>query len=165
MDHSELMVKMALAGWNTQISRAAQTFDAFSDADFQQQVSPGKNRIIYLYGHLASYHDALKETLGIGKRHRPELHAPFLQNPDDLQAVMPSVAELREFWNSIHLELEELFASLSAEDWFKRHNAMSDADFEKDPSRNRLSVLLNRTNHVAYHLGQVKLVKPEVLKP
>ena len=99
----------------------------------------------------------------LGKRHRPELHGPFLQNPDDLQADMPSVAELREFWNNIHLELEELFASLSAEDWFKRHNAMSDEDFEKDPSRNRLSVLLNRTNHMAYHLGQVKLVRPEVL--
>ena len=162
MDQASLLVQMAIAGWKTQISRATQTFDAFSDEEFFLQVSPGKNRIIYLYGHLASYHDALKETLGIGKRHRPELHAAFLQNPDDRDALMPSVAELREFWNSIHSELDELFALLSPEEWFQRHNAMTDEDFFKDPIRNKLSVLLNRTSHVAYHLGQVKLVKPRL---
>jgi hypothetical protein len=29
----------------------------------------------------------------------------------------------------------------------------------KEPTRNKLSVLLNRTSHVAYHLGQLILAK------
>ena len=35
---------------------------------------------------------------------------------------------------------------------------MTDADFAANPLRNRLAVLLSRTGHVAYHLGQCALV-------
>ena len=45
------------------------------------------------------------------------------------------------------------------DDWFSRHTAMTDEDFEKEPGRNKLSVVINRTNHMAYHLGQLVLVK------
>jgi hypothetical protein len=34
---------------------------------------------------------------------------------------------------------------------------VSDADFGVNPLRNRLAVLLSRTEHIAYHLGQVAL--------
>jgi hypothetical protein len=35
---------------------------------------------------------------------------------------------------------------------------MTDEDFKANPLRNRLAVLLNRTNHLSYHLGQAALV-------
>ena len=161
MDQVSLTVNMALNGWNAQISRADQVFNSFSESEFYKPIAPGKNRIIYLFGHLAAYHDALKDTLGLGHRERPELYTTFLKNSDDINAVMPSVTELRQYWTLVHNQLQDLFTGLSAQDWFARHNTMTDEDFLKDPSRNRLSVLLNRTNHVAYHLGQVRLVKPE----
>jgi len=160
MDQQQLFVNMGLASWNLQISRAEKIFNAFTDEQFYAEVAPGKNRIIYLYGHLAAYHDALKETLGLGKASRSELFEIFLKNADDKNAEFPSIAELKIFWQSVHAELNELFVNLPASEWFKRHNAMTDEDFEKDPSRNRLSVLLSRANHVAYHIGQVNLVKP-----
>jgi len=143
------------------MARAEKAFNSYSDTAFYTHVAPGKNRIVYIYGHLATYHDALKETLGVGKRSRPDLAALFLQDPDNILAEYPSLIELKSFWNNVHTELNELFATLSAVEWFKRHNAMTDEDFMKDPSRNRLAVLLNRANHVAYHVGQVVLVKPE----
>ncbi|ASU33725.1 DinB family protein [Mucilaginibacter xinganensis] len=160
MNQQKIFVQMALHSWNTQLARAEKIFSSFSEAAFYLPVAPGKNRVIYLYGHLAAYHDALKETLGIGKRTEPEFAAIFLQNPDDSDAVMPSITELKKYWELVHSELNELFANTSEDDWFKRHNAMTDEDFEKDPSRNRLSVLLNRANHIAYHIGQVILVNP-----
>lgn len=160
MDQQQLFVKMGLASWNLQIARAEKIFNAYTDAEFYEPVAPGKNRIIYLYGHLAAYHDALKETLGLGKRTRYDLYTVFLQNSDNKDATIPSLNELKEYWKTVHNELTELFVNLPAGEWFKRHNAMTDDDFEKDPSRNRLSVLLNRANHVAYHIGQVNLVKP-----
>ena len=158
MDQQQVFVKMGLASWNTQIARAEKVFNAFTDEQFYTAVAPGKNRIIYLYGHLAAYHDALKETLGLGKASRPELYEVFLKNADNDNAEFPSLAELKKFWQSVHTELNELFVNLPAADWFKRHNAMKDEDFEKDPSRNRLSVVLSRANHIAYHIGQIKLV-------
>jgi hypothetical protein len=159
MDQQQIFVQIGFASWNLQITRAEKVFSAFTDEQFYQQVAPGKNRIIYLYGHLATYHDALKETLGIGKCSKPELAAYFLQNPDDYQSTPLPLVELKAYWQSVHAELAELFLNLPAAEWFKRHNAMTDGEFAKDPTRNRLSVLLNRANHVAYHTGQVNLVK------
>jgi len=160
MDQQQLFVKIGLTSWNTQIVRAEKVFNAFTDKQFYAEIAPGKNRIIYLYGHLAAYHDALKETLGLGKASRPELFEIFLKNADNKNVEYPSLTELKNFWQSIHAELNELFVNLPATEWFKRHNAMTDEDFENDPSRNRLSVLLSRANHIAYHIGQVNLVKP-----
>ncbi|MDB5139785.1 MAG: hypothetical protein JWR12_1701 [Mucilaginibacter sp.] len=160
MDQQQLFVQMALLSWNTQLKRAEKVFNSYSKDEFYLPVAPGKNRIVYLYGHLAAYHDMLKETLGIGKQNRPDLAVIFLQSPDNHSTEFPSIEELKAYWAEVHDELNTLFDQFSAADWFKRHNAMTDEDFEKDPSRNRLSVLLNRANHVAYHVGQVALVKP-----
>jgi len=38
-----------------------------------------------------------------------------------------------------------------------RHTAVSEEDFEREPHRNRFTVLLGRTTHLAYHLGQATL--------
>ncbi|RWY46003.1 DinB family protein [Mucilaginibacter gilvus] len=157
MDH-QLFVKMALQGWNTQVTRAEKYFNALSEADFQKTVAPGKNRIIYLYGHLTSYHGLLSETLGLGQAMYPELAPVFLRTPDGPLVNAYPVEKLREYWHEVHDRLTELFNALPAEDWFKRHNAMTDEDFANDPTRNRLSVLLSRTNHIAYHFGQLVLV-------
>jgi ribose 1,5-bisphosphokinase PhnN len=46
---------------------------------------------------------------------------------------------------------------VSWSDWLQRHTAVSEADFAKDASRNRFAILLSRTNHLSYHLGQALL--------
>jgi hypothetical protein len=43
--------------------------------------------------------------------------------------------------------------------WLKKHTAVSDEDFSKNPTRNRLAVFLNRTNHASFHTGQIALTK------
>jgi hypothetical protein len=49
------------------------------------------------------------------------------------------------------------FEVMSRSDWLQRHSAVSEEEFAKDPSRNRFSILLGRTNHLSYHLGQLVL--------
>jgi hypothetical protein len=44
-------------------------------------------------------------------------------------------------------------------DWLKKHAAVSEEDFIKDPTRNRIAVLESRTAHAMYHAGQVRLLK------
>jgi hypothetical protein len=39
------------------------------------------------------------------------------------------------------------------------HVYFSFADFEQEPHRNKLNMLLNWTGHLAYHFGQVALLK------
>jgi hypothetical protein len=36
---------------------------------------------------------------------------------------------------------------------------VSPEDFAKEPHRNRLNVLISRTNHMANHIGQLLLLK------
>lgn len=153
----QLFVTMAINAWNTQITRAGKIFHAFTDDELLKPVAPGKNRVIYLLGHLLTYHDMMAETLGIGTRHYHHLDNDFIINPDKKGIEKHSPEELKQHWDDVHQRLTGYFAQLQPADWFKRHNAVNDEDFAKDPTRNRLNLLMNRTGHVAYHLGQVKL--------
>ncbi len=95
--------------------------------------------------------------LGIGRRLHPEFDAAFISNPDKTQVEIPSVELVRKAWREVNRGLFEGFANLSAADWLKKHGAVSEDDFAKEPLRNRLAILLSRTNHLAYHLGQTAL--------
>jgi uncharacterized damage-inducible protein DinB len=95
--------------------------------------------------------------LGLGERLHPELDAIFVSSPDKAGAPLPFVGELRKYWDEVNGKLLSQFASLSEEEWLQRHNAVSEEDYAKDPTRNRLAVLLSRTNHMSYHLGQITL--------
>jgi ribosomal protein L16 Arg81 hydroxylase len=62
-----------------------------------------------------------------------------------------------KYWGEVNGKLLSQFENLSADEWLLRHHAMSEEDYAKDPTRNRLAVLRSRTNHVSYHLGQMTL--------
>jgi hypothetical protein len=159
MTPQQLTVKMAISAWETQVSRAEKIFHQLSDEQLWQEVSPGRNRGIYLLGHLIAVNDGLFKLFGLGERMYPELDAPFVAAPDKTNIEFPSTASLRQYWTALHEQLAEKFQHLTAEEWFQRHHSMTDEDFIKEPHRNKLSVLLNRTSHIAYHLGQVALIE------
>jgi hypothetical protein len=150
---------MALNAWQIQADRTTKFINECSDELLLKEIAPGKNRGIYLVGHLAAIHDAIPEILGFGKKVYPELAPIFITAPDKTVDKIPTMAELRAIWTSVHDRLKNEFSKIPAESWFTRHESMTDADFEKDPARNKMSVLLNRTNHFAYHFGQLRLLK------
>jgi len=150
---------MALIAWDTQVSRAEKVFHGFTDEQLWQEVSPGRNRGVYLLGHLVAVNDGMFKLFGIGERLHPEYDIPFLSSPDKSNHDFPSTTVLRQAWTEVHTKLAESFQQLSPEEWFQRHQSMTDEDFAKEPHRNKLSVLLNRTSHIAYHMGQVALIK------
>ena len=85
-------------------------------------------------------------------------HTLLAETPAVLRAAMVTAALRRnqngEFVNS---KLADAFEAFTAADWLRKHTAVSDEDFGKDPTRNRLAVVLSRTNHVSYHSGQAIL--------
>ncbi|GEP97491.1 DinB family protein [Chitinophaga cymbidii] len=159
MEPAEIFVQAALKSWNIQLKRADAFFDTISDEGLQQEIAPGKNRLIYLMGHLIAVNDSMTSLFGQGERSFEHLDDAFVKNPDRSGLPMPDAASLREDWRKAKSILTANFAALSPADWMSRHTAMTDEDFAKEPSRNKLSVLLNRTNHMAYHIGQMVLVK------
>ena len=159
MDQQTVLIKIALNAWQTQIDRATKFINDSSDELLLKEIAPGKNRGVYLVGHLAAIHDAMPEILGFGKKAHPDLAAIFITAPDKTVDKIPAFSELRVIWTSVHDRLKDEFSKIPPEKWFTRHESMTDADFEKDPARNKMSVLVNRTNHLAYHFGQLRLLK------
>ena len=95
--------------------------------------------------------------LGLRERLHPEFDVAFVSNPDKSQAAIPSHEQVHRAWNAVNAELWKGFEKMSWSDWLQRHSAVSEEDFAKDASRNRFSILLSRTNHLSYHLGQAVL--------
>ncbi len=156
---STLFTTTVLVNWETAINRANVAFDKYSDADLLKPIAPGKNRVIYLLGHLTAVSDRMLPLLGLGDRHYPHLDDLFLTRPDDPGATLPSAAELRNQWKEVNRELTEKLRSWKPEEWLMKHESVSADDFAKEPHRNRLNVVLSRTGHVSYHQGQMALVK------
>ena len=157
MTSQQLSVKVAINSWRLVVERVDKIFSNLTEDQLLKQVAPGKNRLIYVWGHLTAIHDAMFSILGLGPRLHPELDASFFSNPDKTAPQLPSAGELKKMWDEVNGTLLSQFESLSADAWLLPHSAMSEEDYAKDPTRNRLAVLLNRTNHTAYHLGQVIL--------
>ena len=157
MTSHELPVKVAINSWRLVVERADKIFSRLTEDELLREVAPGKNRGIYLWGHLIAIHDAMFPILGLGPRLHPDLDAIFVDNPDKAVAEIPSAGQLKQYWDEVNGELFSQFQNLSPDEWLLRHRAMSEEDYAKDPARNRLAVLLNRTNHLSYHVGQVTL--------
>ncbi len=159
MNKEDLFVKMVLHAWDLNNKRVTKTFDGLSDEQLFAEIAPGKNRVVYLLGHLVAVHDMMLPLLGLGERHYTQLDEAFVDNPDREIADLPTVAQLRAHWVNINDILAKQFASLTAADWLTRHSMVSEEDFAKEPHRNKLSIIISRTNHASYHLGQIVLVK------
>ena len=157
MTTHKLSAQVAINSWRLGVERANKIFSSLTDDELLNEVAPGKNRLIYLLGHLTAIHDAMFPILGLGERLHPELDAIFVSSPDKTGARLTPVGELRKYWDEVNGRLLSQFAILSADEWLLRHHAMSEEDYAKDPTRNRLAVLLSRTNHMSYHLGQMTL--------
>lgn len=159
MDTKQLMVKSALDAWTSRFEAADKMFSSLTDEQLEREVAPGKNRVLYLLGHLTAVHDRMLPLLGFEAQKYPHLDEPFLLKPDRSVADIPSVLELRTAWQTVHAALNGHISNLSPEEWFQKHTAVTNEDFEKEPHRNRINVLIGRTNHMQYHMGQVALVK------
>jgi DinB superfamily len=157
--NEELCSIAALNSWKLVISRFDQNLASLTDAQLQKQVAPGKNRLFYLVGHLTAVHDRLFPLLGIGERLHPELDEPYLTNPDRTLTDPVSASDLRKAWTEVNSKLTGAFEKFKAEDWLQKHADVSDEDFAKEPTRNRLAVVMSRTNHASFHSGQAVLAK------
>jgi hypothetical protein len=155
----QIFVKMAIGAWNSAVSQTDKLLGELSDEQLEREIAPGKNRGIYLLGHLAAVHDGMLALLDFGDPLFPHLRDVFIRTPDKEITDWPSTQELRQVWEKVSGQLTQHILALPQEEWFNRHTAVSEEDFKKEPHRNKLNVIINRTNHLNYHLGQLILLK------
>ncbi|MFC5865489.1 DinB family protein [Acidicapsa dinghuensis] len=152
-----LFVTVALKSWDVWLTRLDKILDALTDEQLESPVVPGRNRAFYIYGHLIAVNDSMIPQLRLGDPLFPEFAETFIKQPDRAATIYPTTIQLRQSWKDLNRQLSELLPQLSPTAWLERHATVSEEDFAKEPHRNRLAVLLSRTSHLSYHLGQLQL--------
>ena len=161
MLQEEVFIRMVLDAWHVHVKRTDELIDSLSDEDLLKEIAPGRNRGIYLLGHLAAVHDKMLPILGFGDQVNAKAYHLFVEQADKVIPELPSITDLRAYWNQVNGRLGTNFNNLTYKDWFQRHNSVSEEDFAREPHRNKLNLVVNRTNHLANHLGQLSLLKPK----
>lgn len=159
MNTNQTFLKMIFDRWNASIKNCDNLLNTLTDEQLQKEIAPGKNRGVYLLGHFIAVHDDMLVLLDMGEKLYPEWRKPFLDSPDKAIAELPSIKELRAAWSKQCEVLKQKFESLQPGDWFEKHTAVSAEDFAKEPHRNKLNIVLTRTTHLQYHIGQLILLK------
>jgi hypothetical protein len=156
---TEMIIRQAITAWDAQNQAVSKFFNKENLNRISEEIAPGKNRIGYIFGHLVAVNDNMLPILGLGERMHPEL-ADFISKPDKEIEKLPAAEELMQKWDEINARLSAHFRNMSPSDWMDRHTRVSAEDFAKEPHRNKLNVLLSRTAHTSYHVGQLALVNP-----
>lgn len=157
MHIEESLTKTVLNSWKSVNHRFNEVISQLSDDDLKKEIAPGRNRVLYIVGHVAATNDRLFPLLGIGERRYRDLDSVYIDQPDRAvdDPVVPSA--LKAASDDAARRITEALERFTSEEWLQKHTAVSDEDFAKDPGRNRLAVVLSRTNHMSYHLGQIML--------
>ncbi|MBA4850223.1 DinB family protein [Emticicia sp. BO119] len=158
MNHLDLSIKIAINNWQLQIIAFNSLLEKLSDQQLITEIAPAKNRGVYLLGHLTAVHDLMLPLLHFRKALYPELHSVFVEAADKTIVEIPPIIQLKEQWAAVNDTLIWHINHLPVEEWFTQHNSISEENFAKEPHRNRLNVLLSRTNHLSYHRGQLALL-------
>src|SRR5260221_11525096 len=97
MTTEQLTVTIIIASWKNTVGRADKVFSELTERQFLQEVAPGRNRILYLLGHLTAGHDGLHTVLGLGERLHPQPDGTFLSQPDKEEETQPSIFEVTKY--------------------------------------------------------------------
>lgn len=161
----KLFIKMVLDEWQKQTNRFNKMLDTLTDEQLMKETAPGRNTGIYLAGHLIAVNDAMLPLLGFGEKLYPQLEKIFLTSPDKAGLEMPSINELKKYRDEIDAKLSNAIGRLQPEEWFTKHAAVSPEDFAKELHRNKLNIIINRTNHHSYHIGQLAFLQKALVIP
>jgi hypothetical protein len=155
---SNLLVKMILMAWDAQNNYLIKLINSLTDEQLAKETSQDKNTGVYLLGHLIAISDGMLPLLGFGDRLFPEMEEVFIKNPDKSGKVFPSISDLKQRLEAVNTKLNSYFRSTDVNGWLSRHTVVSPEDFVKEPHRNKLNVVITRTGHMAYHIGQMRLL-------
>jgi len=73
MENKGSYVALGLKAWKTQIERADKLFGSLSSEDVLQEIAPGRNRPLYLWGHFCGDTRCNVATVGAGRSVSPRV--------------------------------------------------------------------------------------------
>src|ERR1700733_5108866 len=105
MPEQNHFASIALNSWKAYIERTDKLFSDLTPDQLNKEVAPGKNRLLYLLGHLTAVHDAMLPLLFLGPRLHPEMDEPFVTHPDKATQTLPSAQDVLQAWTEVNTRL------------------------------------------------------------
>src|SRR3954468_17163442 len=121
----QLVIRAVSDAWHSRITAADELFNGLTDEQLSREIAPGRNRGLYLLGHLTAVHDKMLPLLNFEPQVYPQLDEPFLSKPDKSVAEIPSTKQLREYWKTVNSKLSSHLKAMSEEEWFQKHTSVS----------------------------------------
>jgi hypothetical protein len=162
METHQFMIDQLLDQWENKIRETTDLFEAIGEGMAMEPVAPGKNRVIYLLGHLIVVHDLLFEALELGSRSFSNYDQLFL-TPQHVSNIYPPYELLLQQWTSLNSKLTARLRQLSINEWHSKHHYISEADFVVQPKRNKFNIFISRNSHLFHHAGQLALIRVKSL--
>ena len=144
--------------WRNKIHESTEMFESLGANMAMEPVAPGKNRVIYLLGHLLVIHDAIFDSLELGKRRYAHYDVLFLTPQHPANAYPPFGLLLQE-WIVLNEDLTRQLSSLSHSQWQSKLHYVSEADFILKPYKNRFCGFQCLITHLYHHSGQMELIR------
>jgi len=151
------MIGQLLDMWENKIEETTELFELLGDRFATEPVAPGKNRVIYLLGHLLVIHDGIFEALELGKRSYTHYDELFL-TPQHPANKYPPYDLLLHKWISLNKTLTFQLRHIPFDEWRSKHHYISDTDFALHPTKNKFCVFQCTTMHLFHHSGQLALI-------
>jgi hypothetical protein len=161
-NYTQQIISLILRSWSSEGAQIIRFFERYPKEIYYQPIAPGRNTAWYILGHLTAIADAMLPLFFIGERLHPEL-APFQQTPEKDLTLNMDIDAIKICFSDIQVLLAEKLKDLTPEEWMRRHALVSEEDFIKEPHRNCLNVLMSRSSHQRYHLGQLVLLSPSAV--
>jgi hypothetical protein len=154
----KMIIDQCIKAWEQRVAQTTNLIDSLGEWAMDTEIAPGRNKVVYIIGHLLVVHDKLIEGMELGERSFTDLDTLFLgaQQPD---SEYPETTWIKENWYTLNEFLNKKFSGMTVADWLSKHAYVSAEDFALQPDRNKLNLLLSRTNHLSSHNGQLVLVK------
>lgn len=154
----QLFLQMALRQWESSCNRAGKILNSTASEKYVSKVAPGSNTVAWIFNHLTWVHDNMHPPLDFREPLFPTLDETLSNKKNPVHEVI-SQERLTKMWNEVNASLYDTFLLLSADQWLAKHTAVSNEDFQREPHRNKLNILLSRTAHLNHLLGQLALIE------
>src|SRR5258708_38655488 len=126
MTNEQRLIDGALRAWKFNEERIDKFFGPLSEEQLQQEIMPGRNRLIYLWGHIAAVNDALFPLLGLGPKRYPDLDTMFLKNPDRTVPAIYSGREVAAAADEINRGLWTAVTQWATHEWLRSEEHTSE---------------------------------------
>ena len=124
MSIEEQLAAGALKSWRDVIGRLSRIFELADEKTLEAQIAPGKNRVIYLLGHLIVAHDRMFPLMDLGPRLYAYLDEAYFDKPDRSLPDPVSSADLKSVWTDVTTKLTSALEALTPAQWLERHSAV-----------------------------------------